>query len=86
MVDHDHLDIDLCTQAMLEHPGTTSVALVDAVANRRLFVLNGKGEYEEVVLVTYWKNDRLLSVCSDGYEFDENGEVTRDWRENGEDK
>lgn len=76
---HDHLDITIATAATMR-PESVDTALVDAVANGRLFILNGRGEYEQVKLVVYWKNNDILTVVADGYEFNEDGEITRDWR------
>jgi hypothetical protein len=67
----DALDVTLTLEGM------DTVTLAQAVAAGRVFVLNGRGEYEHVWIASYWKEDNLLSTCVDGYEFDESGELTR---------
>lgn len=76
---HDTYDITITTE-QLSKTEAFQVYLVDAIANGRLFLLNGAGEFEKVVLATYWKDDNILTVCDGGYEFNEDGSVTRDWR------
>jgi hypothetical protein len=59
--------------------------LAEAVANGRLYVLNGKGEFEQIINASFFQTnyqtggDNLLSVFSTGVEIDENGETTRTW-------
>ncbi len=61
-----------------------STALVDAIANGKLFLLSNSGEYVCVEMASYWKDNALLTVCRQGYEFNEDGETTRDWRTNAQ--
>lgn len=75
---HDALDIQISTKE-LSQTEAFQVYLVDAIANGRLFLLNGKGEMEQVIFASYWKEDSILTVC-EGYEFNEDGAITRDWR------
>jgi len=81
---YDHLDPDLVIGFDPDKFEFISVALANAVAHGRLFVLGNNGEYQQVEAATFWKNDALLTVCGDGFEFDEDGKVTRDWREEAE--
>lgn len=57
-----------------------NLSLPATVAAGKLFVLNQRGEFEGVILTTYWSENNLLTVCSDGYEFNEDGDTVRDWR------
>lgn len=77
----DCMDVDLTLAPA--NPGTEELielSLPDVVASGRLFILNQRGEYEQVVVASYWKGNSLLGVCRDGYEWNEDGEITRDWR------
>lgn len=67
----DYLDPTLMTKT------GNSVCLPQVVAAGRLFILNGRGEYEKIEIASFWREDDLLSVCADGYEFNEDGDVTR---------
>ena len=56
------------------------LSLLDLVANGRLYIKSNNGEMIQVAQVTYWDDDNIMSTCSDGYEYDENGTKTRIWR------
>lgn len=81
---YDHLDPDLVYGWKDTTKEFISVALVNVVARGRLFVLDNNGEYQQVEMASFWKNDNILTVCNDGFEFNEDGDVTRDWREEPE--
>lgn len=76
----------ILTESQLRLPNVEETTLAEAIAHKRLFILNGKGEYEEVVLATWFlenyetSDSNLLQVCSDGYEFNLDGDETRRWR------
>lgn len=77
----DYLDVDLSIVVHApEGRDLITVSLPDAVANGKLFIRNNSGEYVAVEMATYWKENALLTVCRDGYEVDEDGQTTRDWR------
>jgi hypothetical protein len=68
-----------------------SIALVHAVAAGKLYIMNGKGEMEQVVMATYWRNHEngfhgICTVTTAGYEFDEDGETTRTFNQGSQDK
>jgi hypothetical protein len=73
---------DFSTDSMLLNASNPDITmpLSMAVAKGRLFILNASGEYEQVEVYSYWHHGRILSVCSAGYEYDEDGEIVRDWR------
>ena len=75
---HDPLDPEVYTEESFDTE-EGFYPLLDLVARGRLFVLNNKGEREQVELVSYYKDEDLLSVCKQGYEFDQDGTVTRRW-------
>lgn len=77
-VKHDALDPTVVTEQSADTE-EFHYPLTDLVANGRVFVLNNRGEMEQVRLLTYWKEDDLLTVCADGYEYDEDGVETRRW-------
>lgn len=60
-----------------------SLDLYSTVAHGKLYVLNQRGEYEKVEILARWVGNSLLMVCSLGYEYNEDGEITRRWREGG---
>lgn len=72
-------DVEIMTERTV-HLEADAVLLKAAVATKRLYLLNDRGEYELVIFTSYWRGGNIYSTCSDGYEFDENGTVTRDWR------
>ncbi len=85
MPQYDYLDVSIVTEESAKTE-VFDMPLVNAVARGRLFFLNNRGEYEKVIMATYWKDHRLFTV--DGryqYECDEDGEITRDWRREGVD-
>jgi len=75
--------LDVTVGIVVEAEGGKSlieVTLADAIANGKMFIRNNSGEYICVELATYWKENALLTVCVAGYEFNEDGQTTRDWR------
>lgn len=78
-----HLDVKIVPAGNLEHLDKYSAfetSAADAVANGRLYIMNGKGEFEQVALMMYWLGEEIRNVYREGYEINENGEITRDWR------
>lgn len=79
----DYLDVDL--GYLVPHSGTPSgvdlrnVALPDVVARGKLFIQNADGTFTQIECASYWKEDNLLTVCANGTECDDNGDVTRRW-------
>jgi len=51
--------------------------LPQVVAAGRLYILNGRGEFEQVIFAQYWRDGALRNVSPDGREIDEDGNVTR---------
>lgn len=89
----DCLDVTLTTQEGLDRSldrpvdqiidvdgsDPSVIPLVDVVASGRLFIMDGNGKLEKVIIATYWKDDALFNVCASGYEWNEDGETTRVW-------
>lgn len=82
-------DPTIVPQGNAENVKTTSdplsaaweTSICAAVASGRLFILNGRGEFEQVRIFSYQNGGESRSVFSDGYEIrDDDGEVTREWR------
>lgn len=78
-VPHDALDPTVVTEKSLDTE-VFQYSFVDLVANGRVFIENQRGELEQVKLFNYWKEDDLLTVCAEGYEYDEDAVETRRWR------
>jgi hypothetical protein len=78
----DALDVGLII-SMTSDEGRKLIdlALVDVVAKGKLFILSNDGKFLPVEMADYWKQGSLLTVCRQGYEFDQDGETTRDWRD-----
>lgn len=79
-VNHDCLDITVVTEKSVKTEAF-SLPLAALVANGRLFIRNNRGEMEQVLSMTYWKDDDLLTVSArTGEECNDDGEVVRSWR------
>jgi hypothetical protein len=81
-IDHQDVTLSIATPTDL-----VDLSLVQAVAAGRLFIQNNRGEFEQVTLATYWRDDDspfgqgLYTVSATNQtEYDESGETTRDFR------
>ena len=78
-VKHSELEPMVVTEES-SHTETFQYPIADLIAHGRVFIQNQNGDMEQVVLMSWWKQDELLTVCKDGYEFDEDGTETRRWK------